>query len=195
MEPVKLESERLLIRPFKIGDEQAMFELNSNPLVQKYTGDTLVTTKKQAEEILHNIVLKDYQIYGYGRFAVIYKFDQKLIGFTGIKYLPEVNGESDLGYRFLPEYWGKGIATESSKMALEYGFKSLQLEKILGFTELKNKASTRVLEKVGFKINKIDFYPGEENNLRLSVLEQDNTNKLSKKKVNWLVLKKEDYER
>ena len=195
MEPVKLESERLLIRPFKIGDEQAMFELNSNPLVQKYTGDTIVTTKKQAEEILHNIVLKDYQIYGYGRFAVIYKSDQKLIGFTGIKYLPEVNGESDLGYRFLPEYWGKGIATESSKMALAYGFKSLQLEKILGFTELKNKASTRVLEKVGFKINKIDFYPGEENNLRLSVLEQDNTNKLSKKKVNWLVLKKEDYER
>ena len=195
MEPVKLESERLLIRPFKIGDEQALFELNSNSLVQKYTGDTLVTTKKQAEEILHNIVLKDYQTYGYGRFAVIYKFDQKLIGFTGIKYLPEVNGESDLGYRFLPEYWGKGIATESSKMALEYGFKSLQLEKILGFTELKNKASTRVLEKVGFKINKIDFYPGEENNLRLSVLEQDNTNKLSKKKVNWLVLKKEDYER
>ncbi len=195
MEPVKLESERLLIRPFKIGDEQAMFELNSNPLVQKYTGDTHVTTKKQAEEILHNIVLKDYQIYGYGRFAVIYKFDQKLIGFTGIKYLPEVNGESDLGYRFLPEYWGKGIATESSKMALDYGFKSLQLEKILGFTELKNKASTRVLEKVGFKMNKIDFYPGEENNLRLSVLEQDNTNKLSKKKVNWLVLKKEDYER
>ena len=195
MEPVKLESERLLIRPFKIGDEQALFELNSNSLVQKYTGDKLVTTKKQAEEILHNIVLKDYQIYGYGRFAVIYKSDQKLIGFKGIKYLPEVNGESDLGYRFLPEYWGKGIATESSKMALAYGFKSLQLEKILGFTELKNKASTRVLEKVGFKINKIDFYPGEENDLGLSVREQENKNKLSKKKVNWLVLKKEDYER
>ena len=75
MEPVKLESERLLIRPFKIGDEQALFELNSNSLVQKYTGDKLVTTKKQAEEILHNIVLKDYQIYGYGRFAVIHKSD------------------------------------------------------------------------------------------------------------------------
>jgi RimJ/RimL family protein N-acetyltransferase len=60
---------------------------------------------------------------------------------------------------------------------------------------LKNKASTRVLEKVGFKINKIDFYPGEENDLRLSVREQENKKKLSKKKVNWLVLKKEDYER
>ena len=195
MEFVKLESDRLLIRTFKIGDEQAILELNSNSLVQKYTGDTLLTTKEQAEDVLHNIILKDYEIYGYGRFAVIYKSDQKLIGFTGIKYLPEVNGESDLGYRFLPEYWGKGIATESSKMALDFGFNGLQLKKILGFTELKNKASTRVLEKVGFKINKIDFYPGEENDLRLSVLEQDNTNKLSKKKVNWLVLKKEDYER
>lgn len=195
MEPVKLESERLLIRPFKVGDEQAIFELNSNPLVQKYTGDTLLTTKKQAEEILHNIVFKDYEIYGYGRLAVINKPDQKLIGFTGIKYLPEVNGESDLGYRFLPEYWGKGIATESSKMVLDYGFKSLQLEKILGFTELENKASVRVLEKVGFKISKIDFYPGEENDSRLSIREQENINNLSKKKVNWLVLKKEDYER
>ena len=34
----------------------------------------------------------------------------KLIGFTGIKYLPEMGGESDLGYRFLPDYWGQGIA-------------------------------------------------------------------------------------
>ena len=195
MEYVKLESDRLLIRPFKIGDEQAILELNSNSLVQKYTGDTLLTTKEQAEDVLHNIILKDYEIYEYGRFAVIYKPDQKLIGFTGIKYLPEANGESDLGYRFLPEYWGKGIATESSKMALDFGFNGLQLKKILGFTELKNKASTRVLEKVGFKINKIDFYPGEENDLRLSVREQENINKLSKKKVNWLVLKKEDYER
>ena len=195
MEFVKLESDRLLIRPFKIGDEQAILELNSNSLVQKYTGDTLLTTKEQAEDVLHNIILKDYEIYGYGRFAVIYKAEQKLIGFTGIKYLPEANGESDLGYRFLPEYWGKGIATESSKMALDFGFNGLQLKKILGFTELKNKASTRVLEKVGFKINKIDFYPGEENDLSLSVREQENINKLSKKKVNWLVLKKEDYER
>ena len=39
---VVLESERLLIRPFRLGDELAMYELNSNAIVQKYTGDTLV---------------------------------------------------------------------------------------------------------------------------------------------------------
>jgi len=180
MEPVKLESERLLIRPFKIGDEQAMFELNSNPLVQKYTGDTLVTTKEQAEDVFHNTVLKDYEMYGYVRFAVIHKPDQKLIGFTGIKYLPEANGESDLGYRFLPEYWGKGIATESSKMSLKFAFEKLKLKQIYGFAELENSASKNVLLKVGFKLDKIDFYPGEED-----IPE--------KKTLQWFVLTKKEY--
>ena len=157
-----------------------MFELNSNPLVQMYTGDALVATKEQAEEILHNIVLKDYEIYGYGRFAVIHKPDQKLIGFTGIKYLPEANGESDLGYRFLPEYWGKGIATESSKMSLKFAFKKLKLKRIFGFAELENSASKNVLLKVGFKLDKIDFYPGEED-----IPE--------KKTLQWFVLTKKEY--
>lgn len=179
---VHLESERLLIRPFKLGDEAAMFELNSNPTVQKYTGDTLIKTLKQAKDTLENVVFKDYKKYGYGRLAVIYKPDNKLIGFTGIKYLPEASGESDLGFRFLPEYWGKGIATESSKMSLEYGFKTLNLKKIIGFSEVENVASTRVLQKVGFHITKVDYYPGEESTP-------------GKVPVQWFKLTKEVYER
>ena len=178
---VLLESDRLLIRPFQIGDEQAMFELNSNPIVQKYTGDTLVKSLKHAKDILHNVVFEDYKKHGYGRLAVIYKPDNKLIGFTGFKYLPEAGGDSDLGYRFLPEYWGKGIATESSIMSLKYGFKKLKLNKIIGFTEIENIASTNVLLKMGFKITKVDFYPGEENDL-------------DKIPMQWLELNKENYE-
>ena len=68
-----LESERLLIRPFQLGDEQAMYALNSNPIVQKYTGDTLLKSVEQARDVLQNIVLKDYKKYGYGRLAVLYK--------------------------------------------------------------------------------------------------------------------------
>ena len=178
---VVLESERLLIRPFRLGDEQAMYELNSNPIVQKYTGDILVKSVEQAKDILQNVVLKDYKKYGYGRLAVIYKPDNKLIGFTGIKYLPETGGKSDLGYRFLPEYWGQGIATESSRMSLKFGFEKLKLKNIIGFTEIENSASTNVLLKMGFKITKIDFYPGEENDP-------------SKKPIQWLALTKEEYE-
>jgi len=179
---VKLESERLLIRPFQLGDEVAMYELNSNPIVQKYTGDTIIHSVEEAKKLLINVVFEDYKKHGYGRLAVIYKPDNKLIGFTGIKYLPEAGGESDLGYRFLPEYWGKGIATESSKMSLKFGFEKLKLKKIIGFTEIENSASTNVLLKMGFKITKTDFYPGEEN-------------EAGKEPVQWLELTKEDYKR
>ena len=179
---VKLESERLIIRPFQLGDEAAMYELNSNLIVQKYTGDTIINSVEEAKDLLINVVFEDYKNHGYGRLAVIYKPDNKLIGFTGIKYLPETGGESDLGYRFLPEYWGKGIATESSRMSLEFAFKNLNLKRLIGFTEIENIASTHVLEKMGFKITKVDFYPGEE---------KDPT----KKPINWLELTKEEYER
>ena len=62
------------------------------------------------EEIISEVFFEDYKKYGYGRLAVLYKPENKLIGFTGIKYLTEMGGESDLGYRFLPDYWGQGIA-------------------------------------------------------------------------------------
>ncbi|MFK5982970.1 MAG: GNAT family N-acetyltransferase [Flavobacteriaceae bacterium] len=178
---VKLESDRLLIRPFQLGDEEAMFVLNSNPIVQKYTGDTLINSVEEAQNLLKNVVLKDYNDHGYGRLAVIYKPDNKLIGFTGLKYHPEFDF-TDLGYRFLPEYWGKGIATESSKMSLDYYFNTLNLKKIIGFTEIENVASTIVLKKMNFRKTKVDFYPGEEN-------------EPGKKAIQWLELTKEEYER
>lgn len=177
---VLLESDRLLIRPFQMDDVQAMYELNSKPIVQKYTGDTSVKSVEQAKDILQNVVLKDYKKYGYGRLAVIYKPDNKLIGFTGIKYLPEMGGESDLGYRFLTDYWGQGIATETSKMSLKFAFEKLKLKRIFGFAELENSASKNVLLKVGFKLVKIDYYPGEENIL-------------GKKTLQWYVLTKKEY--
>jgi RimJ/RimL family protein N-acetyltransferase len=42
-----------------------------------------------------------------------------------------MGGESDLGYRFLPDYWGQGIATETSKMSLKFAFDKLKLKQIL----------------------------------------------------------------
>ena len=178
MKPFKIESERLLIRPFQLGDEVAMYELNSNPIVQKYTGDKMIQSVEEAEELMTNVVFNDYKSYGYGRLAVIYKPDNKLIGFTGFKYLPELSG-TDLGYRFLPDYWGKGIATESSIMSLKFGFEELGLKKIYAFAETENKASGAVLIKVGFTQTQIAPYPGEED----------------QEAVEWYLLNKDEYER
>ena len=91
-----------------------------------------------------------------------------------------MGGKSDLGYRFLPDYWGQGIATETSKMSLKFAFEKLKLKRIFGFAELENSASKNVLLKVGFKLDKIDYYPGEENIP-------------GKKTLQWYVLTKKEY--
>ena len=72
-------------------------------------------------------------------------------------YLPEFN-EIDLGYRFLPEYWGSGIATEASRAILNYAFDSLKLRKIVAIAIKENKASIRVMEKVGMEFEKFAPY-------------------------------------
>ena len=67
----------------------------------------------------------------------------------------------DVGYRLDKKYWGKGYATESCKVALEYGFKTMQLKEIIGTCHEENKASRRVLEKCGLKFVEQFIYKNE----------------------------------
>ena len=161
MKKTILETERLIMRPFQMGDELAVLEFSSNPATQEHTGDILRTTLEEAIGLIKNVWLRDYEKYGYGRFAVIYKPDNKLIGFCGFKYLPELK-EIDLGYRFLPEYWGMGIATESSVKMLEYGFSVLKLSHVVGTVFPQNSTSSNVLRKLGFTYKGIKPYPTED---------------------------------
>jgi RimJ/RimL family protein N-acetyltransferase len=155
-----IETERLILRKFNIDDAEAVLEFNSNPEVIKYTGDELVKSLERANEIITEIWFSDYEKYGYGRWAVIYKPNNKVIGFAGLKYLSEFD-ETDIGFRFLPEYWNKGIATEASKPIIEYGFKNLGLKRIIGVAMPDNIGSCRVLEKIGLRFYKVDDYDGD----------------------------------
>jgi RimJ/RimL family protein N-acetyltransferase len=60
-------------------------------------------------------------------------------------------GNIEVGYRLLPEYWGKGLATEGTKALIDYGFKDCKLEKVVAITHPQNKASQKVLLKCGLK--------------------------------------------
>ena len=55
----------------------------------------------------------------------------------------------DLGYRFIPQYWGKGYATEAAKATLGYGFDHLLLDQIAAMTDKRNHASDHMLRKLG----------------------------------------------
>ena len=158
-----------------MADAQAVFEFNSNTEVQKYTGDVLLKTIDEAEKIIEEVWLPEYKKYGYARWAVVYKAENKVIGFAGLKYLAEMNA-TDIGYRFLPQYWGKGIASEISKEIIKYGFEVLNLERIIGIIEPENAVSGKVLEKSGLKFYKIDEYEGDGGAYRFYEINQNDFN-------------------
>ena len=160
MKPI-IETERLLLREITLNDKEEMFRLHSDPDVQKYTGEPPVESVEEMERAIRTRV-NDYEKYGYGRWATFLKNGMQFIGWAGLAYLPEFD-EIDLGYRFLPQYWGMGIATEVSHAILDYGFNKLNLKRIIAIAMKENKASIRVMEKVGMKFDKFAPYePGSE---------------------------------
>jgi RimJ/RimL family protein N-acetyltransferase len=148
-----IETERLLIRPFKLEDIEPSYTMNLDAEVSKFTGDGGVVSKKEIERRIVENVFGDYEKFGYGRLAVELKGENKFIGFTGLKYLEDLD-EVDLGYRFMKEFWGKGIATESAKACVNLGFNKLGLERIIAMVLPENTGSIRVLEKLNFEFEK-----------------------------------------
>jgi RimJ/RimL family protein N-acetyltransferase len=144
-----IETERLILREFTLDDAEAYFPLVTHPAITRYTGDRgLVNTLEEARASLHDRPIAEYRKFGYGRLACVLKSTGHVIGFAGLKYLVDLD-EVDIGYRFLPEHWGQGIATEACHPLMQYGFETLNLERIIGLVEPDNTASVRVLEKLG----------------------------------------------
>lgn len=148
-----IETERLLIRKFRLGDAAAFLPLVSLPDVLRYTGEQALASADKAGELLKERQLRDYDLYGYGRMACIEKSSGRLVGLSGLKYLDDL-GETDLGYRFLPEAWGKGYATESAAAILDAQASRFGLTRTIGLVEPDNRASVRVLQKLGLAYEK-----------------------------------------
>lgn len=149
-----LETERLLLRPLELSDADDFFAMNDNPNVSKYLRIPL-KSKAESEQYIQKII-NEYQKNGIGRFAVIFKENSKLIGFSGLKFRPtEENGYSniyDLGYRFAEEYWRKGFATEAAQKWLDYGFNTMELPTIHACGVSDNIGSNTVLQNLGFEL-------------------------------------------
>ncbi len=109
--------------------------------------------------MMHAAPFQDYATYGYGRFACVWKESGAVIGFSGVKYVPEI-GETELGYRFLPEFWGRGLATEAGRASIEFARAELGLQRLVALVHPDNHASANVLQKLGFAVEKQLRYSG-----------------------------------
>ncbi len=145
-------------RAFTLDDCDVFYRLNSHPEVMRFTGEPPLQSIDEAQRAITSY--PDFETVGYGRWACVLKDTGAVVGFCGLKYLPEID-EVDVGFRFFPEYWGQGIATETSRACIKFGFDVLKLDRILGLVLSENTASIRVLEKCGLIRNGEVEYDGE----------------------------------
>lgn len=150
---MEIKSNRLILRKFVETDVDRLFLLDSNEEVMKYIGMPPLTDISESKKVIE-MIQQQYIDNGVGRLAVIEKESGLLIGWSGLKLLTqEINGYNhvyDLGYRFLPEFWGKGYALESSKASLDLGFNDLKAETIYAHAHSENEGSNHILRKLGF---------------------------------------------
>jgi [ribosomal protein S5]-alanine N-acetyltransferase len=148
-----LETTRLFLRELTPDDAQVCYDLNSDPEVIRYTGDSSFADVAEAHRFLSNY--DQYRKYGIGRWGVIVKSTGKFIGWCGLKYSADVD-EYDIGFRFFRDQWNKGYATESASACIRYGFDTLRLTMIVGRAMKVNTPSINVLKKIGLTYWKDD---------------------------------------
>lgn len=154
-----LETDRLILKEIDISDAEAMFKLNSDWEVMKYTGDISFDSLEQTKAFIEGY--PDYEKNGFGRNAVFLKETSEFLGWCGLKKLPD--GTVDIGYRFLKHHWNKGYATESARAMIDFGFKHYGLTEIIGNAAEENVGSVRVFEKTGMSFVCKRNYDGLKN--------------------------------
>jgi RimJ/RimL family protein N-acetyltransferase len=148
-----IDTGRLVLRKFVLDDLEAFFALCSRPEIIRYSQSTPLASLDEARAMMHAAPFHDYATYGYGRFACVWKETGEVIGFSGLKYVPEIS-DTELGYRFLPEYWGRGLATEAGQASIEFARSDLGLKRLVALVHPDNVASASVVTKLGFAVEK-----------------------------------------
>ena len=152
-----LETERCRLREFNTNDASAIYKLNLHPDIFRFTTDPPFESESAAFSFLENY--KTYTETGYGRWAVELKSSSTFIGWCRLKFLQKEN-EIDVGYRFLPEYWGQGFAVETARECCKWGFEVKGLTRIVARIHKENLRSIRVAEKLNMVYEKDLMYDG-----------------------------------
>jgi RimJ/RimL family protein N-acetyltransferase len=142
------QTKRMTLHRFSENDIEGFYNLNADSRNIRYTGDK--SFKSLAQTAVFIKAYDHYQRYGFGRWSLYSKQNGQYIGFCGLRYVQQTK-QVDVGYRIMHQYWGKGLATEATRAALDIGFKQYALKQIISRTRQDNPASIKVLLKAGFE--------------------------------------------
>lgn len=139
-----IETSRLIIRPFQPGDWPSVLTYLSDPGVTAYLPDGVLNEDQVKAFIARS------PTYEGASYAVVRKEANDLIGH--LVYHPWFAPRNyEVGWVFHPQHQGYGYATEAARAALQHGFQTLGLHRIIATCQPENIASWRVMEKLGLR--------------------------------------------
>ena len=149
MSDVILQTDRLRLRELTPDDATFILALVNEPSFIENIGDRNVRNEEDAVRYIQNGPMASYERYGYGLYKVELKQTSTPIGICG-PLKRETLEYPDIGFAFLPLFWGRGYALESSTAVMNYSREVLGLNNIAAITTPTNEASIKLLAKLGF---------------------------------------------
>jgi len=157
MQTLQLFSERLIQTKFVPEDYEDFKKLEMNYEVMKYIQGEASDENRAAEKFVKVMGINAQHV-EFGFCCVRNRFDNSFIGLSKITaYADPENPENpnvtcaEVGYSMLPEFWGKGIASEIASRLIAYAKELGSINKLFGLVDPENAASIKVLTKFGFK--------------------------------------------
>jgi RimJ/RimL family protein N-acetyltransferase len=175
---VRLETERLILRPWEERDRTALAAILGDAEVRRFYPRAL--TPEESSATMDRCIAHAAE-HGFCFQAAELKESGELIGFLGLAVIPELTRDAipgrprvEIGWQFARQVWGQGLAPEGARACLDYGFATLGLPEIVAFTFRDNLPSQRVMQKLGMTRDPADdfLHPGlaEDHPLRPHVV-------------------------
>lgn len=146
---VRLATARLDLRPLAPEDTDAVFAMRSDPVVQRYGSHPPWTERQQAVDYIERN-LRAMAAGTDAQFAIVRRSDAQVIGTCTLYQLDAQCRLAQVGYALAVSAWGQGYAAEAVTAMLDWGFETLDLNRIEADIDPRNLPSLRALERLGF---------------------------------------------
>jgi [ribosomal protein S5]-alanine N-acetyltransferase len=165
-----LETKRLQLRRLSEDDAGFILSLLNEPSFIRNIGDRGVRTLDDALGYLVRGPFASYETFGFGLWMVETRSETTPIGICGL-LKRDVLEDVDIGYALLPEFWSQGYALESASAVLSYASETLGLKRVVAVTNSDNISSIRLLEKLGFKYERMVRLSADASEIKLFAIE------------------------
>src|SRR5215510_26660 len=133
MSSPRIETTRLMMRPFAMDDVDDLHRLWVDPGVRKFLWDDQVIPRETAIAVVESSI-ESFVYHGFGFWAICFKNDPELIGFGGLRHFTEdggVTSEVEILYGVALGHWGKGVATEVAGAVAALRFRGMRVDAYL----------------------------------------------------------------